>query len=66
MTAEQERAAIVAELRKRIAEAWENEVGNARTQDVTNAVLWCGHRFALESAADYIEAGKHRGQPPPR
>jgi hypothetical protein len=57
---EAERAAIVAELRKRIAEAWERECDPKAHRDV--AVMYGHRRTALESAADYIEAGKHNQQ----
>jgi hypothetical protein len=53
--AESERAAIVAELRKRIAMAWASE----QAASAYTASLCMTRRLALESAANYIEAGKH-------
>jgi len=55
---EAERAAIVAELRKRIAKAWHRQ----RVEELSgsgNAEWFYASRVGLESAADYIEAGKH-------
>ncbi len=59
MTAEQERAAIIAELNRRIAEAWEAETKAAKENAKGSYSYFFGARQALESVRDYIAAGKH-------